>query len=171
VGIEKVEYGQELVVAVRHAEVWAYYLSEKDFWMLDQMAWAQGFRDAGYQMPEDYSDRFGLPVVDQNNAREFLTHMAEFRVSAELLREALLKQLTPPADMEEAVLFLPALLVDFDSRKLRSCFPEPFPFEKYIPDGWSIASDPIWEQIPPEFRYWVIEGRDYSSLASGGVPG
>lgn len=155
-----IKYGAELIVVVKFNIAWTYYVSDKEFWILDQRAWAQSFKDAGYDVPnDDFSDRFDIAVVNQETAPKFLWAMAKYQQTPEQLR-SLVASRAKRRHWDEVSIYFPALFIDFDSRRLISYFPEPFPFEKYIPSNWEGLYTPFFEEIPADYRYWVIEGED-----------
>ncbi len=155
--IEGVEYPEELVVIVRYKGVWSYYVSIKDFWILDQKAWACSYHGAGYEpAPDQYSERFDIPLVDENTAEKFLSKMKEFKVSSETLKGFLLKN-DANGVLEEESEYFPGLYVDFDGKELISDYPEPFPFEKHIPPGWNSNYATFYHKIPESMQYWKTE--------------
>lgn len=156
----ELKYGEELVVVVKFREKWTYYISEKEFWILDHEAWAQSFRAFGYDVPlDDFSDRFDIAVVDQETVAIFLQEMAKDQQTLEQLRSLVTTQVKGKP-WDEVSVYFPALFVDFDACKLVSYFPEPFPFEQYIPLHWEGSYAPFFEGIPVDYRYWIIEGED-----------
>ena len=156
-----INYGEELIVVVKFNTKWTYYVSDKEFWILDHRAWAQSFRDAGYDVPkDDFSDRFDIAVVDQETAQKFLREMAKYQKTLDDLRNLLVTR-ARRRPWDEVSVYFPALFIDFDSKRLISYFPEPFPFEKYIPPNWEGLYVPFFEEIPIDYRYWVIKGEDY----------
>jgi hypothetical protein len=149
-----IEYGEELIVIVHFEKEWMYFVSDKDLWILDQKAWAYSFHEAGYDVPlDDYSDRFDIPLLDENVARIFLDKMQEFKVSLEMLKDVIAEKYANKK-MEEESQYFPALLVDFDRKELISYFPEPFPFEKFIPPAWSGSYANFLGKIPASLQYW-----------------
>jgi hypothetical protein len=155
-----INYGEELIVVVKFNAEWTYYVSDKELWILDQKAWAQSFKDAGYDVPnDDFSDRFDIAVVDQETVPRFLREMAKYQRTLEQLRN-LVATRAKGRHWDEVSIYFPALFIDFDSRRLISYFPEPFPFEKYIPPNWESLYAPFFEEIPADHRYWIIEEED-----------
>jgi len=135
-----------VVLAIRDlGHYW--FVSERDYWVLDLVAWENAFREAGYDVPEAGEDeRFGMPLVDERNAREFLEFMKPFRSTTQALRGC------QTFDGEDA---LPGLIVDFDRRTVDiGPWVQSPAFEKYLPPGWSANFRGILNAVPPEKRFW-----------------
>lgn len=52
-----------IVVLVRHQNTYRWFVSERDFWVLDQESWRRAFVEAGYDDDPSYAERFGIAVV------------------------------------------------------------------------------------------------------------
>lgn len=137
---------QIVTLAVREGK-YSWYVSERDYWVLDYRAWERAFREAGYDLPEaPDEERFGMPVVDEHNAGDFLRRMEPWRIETEKLRGA------RASDGDDA---LPALLVDFDNRTIIVGPQVESPaFEEYLPSGWVAKFDGILDAVPVEARFW-----------------
>ncbi len=164
--IESIEYGEELVVIARYKNEWTYFVSEKDLWILDKKSRAYSFHKAGYELPlDDYSDRFDIPLLDENTAETFFPEMQEFEVSSEMLRKMILEK-DANNTLEDEAQYFPALYVDFDDKELISYFPEPFPFEKYIPPEWTSSYAEFFDKVPSALQYWKIGERNFLDAIS-----
>jgi hypothetical protein len=153
-----IEYGRDVIVGATHRGAFHWYASEKEIWILDQVKWSKLFTDAGLSTPTGYEDRFGIGVVTEAMTADFLAHLACDRVDVPHL-QALLNE-CDLADQETFCHLLPSLLVNFDSKKLFSNFPEPTEFERFVPEGWTAAYGVFFELVPPEERYWIINGKN-----------
>ena len=149
------EYARIIVCGVMHRGEFRWFVSEREYWFLDQIKWAVAF-DGG---DLDVDERFGIPVVNENSADLFLENMALFEVTTTELR-ATLKQRLPASGWEEFGDFCPSLYTDFDQRVQYSLFPEPASFEVYVPAGWTGVFGDFLGRIPEVERFWVVDGVD-----------
>lgn len=150
-----------MIVAARYKGSIRWYESEPDFWILDQNRWAQSFRDAGHDVPDDgYSDRFGIAVLDSDSAPAFFGGMAEFSVTEQDLHRRFRLAAEKANDWYDIADHLPSLLVDFDKHSLWSIHPELMSFVDFVPDGWSAAYASFFEYVPECSRFWIVDGTD-----------
>ena len=152
-----------MLVAVKFEGCYRWYDSEPDYWVLDQRAWGEAFELAGYETDmSDYTDRFGIAVVDASTAECFLSNMSIFAVNRESLGDLFYIAAEEASDWWSIMDYVPALLVDFDSRELWSIYSENMSFEHYVPAGWTgtFGDDSFFDRIPVEERYWVKDGTD-----------
>lgn len=156
----KIEYAVDVIACVRFRGGWGWYVGEKDLWVMDQVKYREAFVGAGYEPGPAGADRFDIPVLDEETAERFLAEMGPARVEKAALADELLRR-QPASSWDEVIDLSPSLFVDFDGRVLKSLYPEPLPFEEYVPAGWRGVYDNFLDEIPPEHRYWVIDGRDY----------
>jgi hypothetical protein len=170
---EEIRYAENIIVGVIHMGRWCWYISPATLWILDGEKYYKAFegvlKNKAY---EDPNARFGIPIVNEATADQFLKNMAAFRVDLDYLqgivRERIHISKLEAASAEEIdELFndvcelYPAMIVDFDGKRLLSCYPETLPFEKYVPDNWRGEYESVLDDIPPEQRYWVIDGENY----------
>jgi hypothetical protein len=73
----------------------------------------------------------------------------------------LVDRVSVASSWEDVADFCPALMVNFDQRRLLSLFPEMIKFEDYVPYGWYGKYDDFYPEIPQEQRYWIVDGVDY----------
>ena len=129
-----------MIVVTRCRGMIGWYDSDPDFWILDQRKWAEAFVAAGHEVdPTDFSHRFGIAIVDESTAVEFLEKMSDYAVPQDTLRARLETAAKPGADWFDVAEYLPVLFVDFDARKLWSIHPESTSFVDHVPDGWAAA--------------------------------
>jgi len=148
-------YPEDLVVYVRRRNQWFYYASYKNHWIMDQVAWGKSFEKSGFPSDGDYSERFDIPILNEQTADTFLEAVRECRYTRDEMRSAYLAALD--VSIEEAELYMPALWVDFDDKKLISYYPEPFSFEHFVPEGWEGLYQSFIENLPREIWYWKRE--------------
>jgi len=164
------KYAENIIVAVVNRREWAWYVSAKDLWLMDWRKWAEAWG----QNPDetDYSGRFGIQVLDMGTAKAFFQQVSQFRVTAGYLRNMVAKvydykSLGDFSAHEQAELLvdlwhlIPSLMLDFDTREFVSNYPEAdFTPEQYLADGWMMKQASLFEIVPKEHRYWIIDGRD-----------
>ena len=78
----------EIIVLAKHRDAYHWFVSERDFWVLDQDSWRRSFLEAGYDGDPSYAERFGIAVVNELNAADFLKLMQQYSVNADTLRLA-----------------------------------------------------------------------------------
>jgi hypothetical protein len=155
-----VEYGQDIVVGTKYMNQFRWYISEKEIWIMDQRKWTQAFVEAGYDVSEDdYSERFNIPILNENTAEGFFKSVENDYVTTQHL-QALLKSCGSYNRWDDFSHLMPSLFVDFDDKKLISHFPELLEFERYVPEGWEGTYGRFYELIPEEHQYWIINGKN-----------
>src|SRR5690606_22983456 len=122
---------------------------------LDLKKLISSYLEKGFEIhnPDDFSERFGIAVVNEDTAEEFLQKISEFEVSNEELREIVVqRKYSHISDM------LPSLYVNFDGKKLTSFYPEPVSYERYVPNGWLGKYEEFIGDIPEDYHYWIVNG-------------
>lgn len=166
----KPQYAENIIVAVVQRREWAWYISARDLWLMDWRKWAEAWG----QNPDeiDYSGRFNIQVLDISTAKAFFQQVSQYRVTTGYLRTLVGKVYDykglPTFSIQDQVELLtdlwhliPSLLLDFDNKTFTSNYPEAdFTPELFIPDGWTVIEASMFESVPKEHRYWVIDGRD-----------
>ena len=152
------KYAESIIVGVKYGNAFKWYISDKELWYLDLRKLIKAFENKGFQIPnaDDFSDRFNIDIVNEHNAKEFLTHMKKFIVETKELKDWIInKKYECISDMA------PSIFIDFNDRILISEFPEPASFEEYVPDGWEGKYETFIDRIPEDHRYWLIEKINY----------
>ena len=149
-----------IVTLVKRQGAYQYYLSERDFWILDDRRWA-----ADEQGLENYdcSHRFGIPVVTEETSVQFLKEMSRFELSLSLIGYFYQQQLTH-RDRNAALAYIPVLFVDFDLRRLLTIYDEFTMFEHYVPPGWVGEDRAFFGSVPKNLQYWVVAGTDTTTV-------
>ena len=151
------EYAQNIVVAVVHQGRWRWLVTEKEDWFLDRPKWARAFADAGLAADGDDDERCGISVLDETTITEYLEAMREHVASIQDL-SALVNLSQPLEDLDAILEVMPALLVDFDRKRLINSFPEPSGrFEEFVPAGWIGEYGSFLDQVPDEQTYWKVK--------------
>lgn len=160
----KIEYGENIIVAVVFRDNWRWYFTEKEYWFLDLVKLEHAYWAKGYQLPDpgSYAYRYHIGILDEHTAERFLNKIREFQVSTAELRDAIQNTAGMDAGVENPLMeYAPALFVNFDKRFLVSSFPEPASFEYYVPDGWVGTYDSFLDQVPIDERYWIMNNKNY----------
>ncbi|MBD1373680.1 hypothetical protein IC620_15140 [Hazenella sp. IB182357] len=145
------EYAQNIIVGVIYKNEWIWYVTDRDVWFLDQTKLLPS--------NNDYSERFDIPIVNENTAEQFLEKISGYQVSVCELTYLLIKE--KDKEEPEPDNFGVSLMVDFDKKQLFSFYPEPMSFEYYVPDGWTGEYLNFESKIPHDQRYWIIDGENY----------
>lgn len=160
----RLEYGENILVAVIFRDKWSWYITEKEYWFLDLVKLEQAYLAKGYQLPDqgNYAYRYHIGILDEHTAERFLDEIRDFQVSTVELRELLLHTVEMESDVESPLAdYLPVLLVHFDEKYLISAFPEPASFEYYVPAGWVGTYESFLDRVPSVERYWITNNKNY----------
>lgn len=134
---------------------YTWFVSERDYWVLDWNSWEKAFVEAGHAAVDPgHAMRWGVAVVDRDNAAEFLRRMAPFAVSVGALREYRLEEDDGEDEPEGDGIVHPSLFVDFDGKTLHIGAVDSPAFDEYMPPGWKAEFAPFAELVPEELRYW-----------------
>jgi hypothetical protein len=156
--ILKPEYGIDIIVLVKFDNEYSWYVSDKDYWVLDYDKWGELF--ISKDEIETSSVRKDFPIVDATNWIEYKKIINDWLVSLDQLNQMILGNLPIHSWDEKGELF-PSLFVDFDQRKLYSLFSESLTLESLVPDNWIGKYDDFYNLIPQSQKYWIIDGVDY----------
>ncbi|HEY8462940.1 MAG TPA: hypothetical protein VIM29_02800 [Bacillota bacterium] len=154
------EYAKNIIVGVVYKGLFSWYVTEKEFWILDAEKRRNEYINNGYAhiLPENYFDfRFNIPILNEKTAELFLGKIADLKVDTDVLRALILNRKYNTTVLELA----PSLFVDFDKKRLYSIFPESLSFEKYVPKGWIGEFRDFYKYIPKEDTYWIDGSIDY----------
>ncbi|MDM5340498.1 hypothetical protein QUF84_25230 [Fictibacillus enclensis] len=155
--LNKPQYAENIIVLVKYNENYKWFVTDKEIWFLDLKKLISSYREKGFEIPnpDDFSERFGIAVVNEDTVEAFLQEVSEFEVNNEELRKMLVqKTYNDVTDM------LPSLYVDFDDKKLISFYPEPASYEFYVPEGWRGEYEQFIELIPKDYCYWIVNGEN-----------
>ncbi|HEU5382063.1 MAG TPA: hypothetical protein VFV38_42125 [Ktedonobacteraceae bacterium] len=165
------EYAQNIIVGVIFRNAFSWYVTERDYWYLDYLKYNRALVAAGHTISnvEEYADRFGIVILNENTAESFLMHIKDHRVPSQVLSQMMLEQrkryeacdMLDSRDYYEAKLdFNPCFLVNFDLKQFSSQYPEMTRFENYVPDSWTGAYRDFLSEIPEAERYWILDGQN-----------
>jgi len=122
----------------------------------------QSYRDIGYEVPQDDDFRFGIKILDQNSVKTFLDGVRQYQISTSELQRLLENE----REFNDRLAYNASLLIDFDSKKLYSYYPEPASFELFVPESWQGYYMNFDRHIPDDQRYWI--GQNGENLIQGG---
>lgn len=157
---------EDVIVVVKHDGRFRWFDAPRELWVLDYPKWAQNFRENGFDVPpDDPSERFGIPVVDEHSAERFLTAMQRFEVDKDDLGAELELFFPAAGSTWDVAEIFPILFVDFDRRHACGFYPEGTPMERYIPDGWTGEFEDFLRRypegrFPTQEKFWVRNGVD-----------
>lgn len=83
----------------------------------------------------------------------FLKNIGEYKISADELKEMLVKEET----FDDKLAYNPSVLIDFENKILKSQYAEPESYENFVPDGWIGKYEDFTDDIPKNQRYWLDE--------------
>ena len=152
------EYSVDIIVLVKCQNKYSWYLSDKEFWVLDYNKWASKF-GSDEKMSEN-NPRNGFSVLDSDNWALFENVIVDNLVTRNQLKEMILMNL-PLLSWDEKGHLFPSLFINFDTKELFSVFPEYLAFENFIPENWVGKFDDFYSLIPDLEKYWIIDGVDY----------
>ena len=145
-------YAENLVVAIKYASCFEWYVLEKDFCIMDGKKLDEAIRKKGYELPPpDNSYRFGIEILDENTQADFLKNIGEYKISADELKEMLINEET----FDDKLAYNPSVLIDFENKILKSQYAEPESYENFVPDGWICKYEDFTDDIPENQRYWL----------------
>jgi len=159
---------QYAVAVVRYKGAIHWRLSDHDNWILDWKKWRNEFVAAGYEAPDltaAAAKRFGIAVVDQNTAEEFLNAPEVRKLSLDFLRQALLERFPSAQSWWDVEFLFPIAFVDFDNKRFAGFYQNGPRLERYVPDGWvgefvDFANAYPEEIFPAADKFWIVDGRD-----------
>lgn len=155
------EYAQNIIVGVIFHDIFAWYITEKDYWYLDYTKYDRALLASGYTKSsmDASSYRFGITILNEETSDRFLSAIADQRVPANMLSHMM--EVRKEADAQNDLLdYVPCFLVDFDRRYFFSLYPEMIRFELYVPDNWIGTYKDFRSEIPEEEGYWIVNGYD-----------
>lgn len=129
----------QIVALVRHRGRIRYFVSYSDLWVLDWRSWCAMFVEAGFgEQDTSFDGRFGIGVVDTENAVEFLERMATYEVQPDVLES--LKDV-------DGNRVHPTLWVDFDTESVVVDGVESPPVGEFVPSGWTVRYGSVSEVL------------------------
>ncbi|WP_288400430.1 group-specific protein [uncultured Acinetobacter sp.] len=127
---------ETIVVVVKENRRIRWYRSERDLWVLDVNKLRNGFLALGYDVPDDDDFRFGLHIVDQQNADYFLKCMSRYEISKKSLSSALSLEYPSAKSWWDVQHLFPIMFVDFDECTVGAFYYDGIRMERYVPNNW-----------------------------------
>jgi hypothetical protein len=161
---------EKIIVVVRYQGKINWYRSDRDIWVLDVHKWRNEFLSYGYEVPEfNEKYRFGILVIDQSTAQQFLDKISDDRIDKQELSFDLVKRYSSAKSWWDVMDLFPIMFVDFDNHHVGAFYHEGVPMERYIPDGWTgefidFANDYPEEVFPKEDKFWIKGDADLLKL-------
>lgn len=144
---------KKVISLTKCTEEYTYYMATADIWVLDRHAWRGLFVKHGVNTPElSQSERFGMPIVNQDNALAFIDAITPYKISTQDLVGELRKNY-PAEDWFDISHLFPKVLIDFDAARLVSVEVDGIPYEKFVPDKWTGSWEDFYSEIPLEYKY------------------
>ncbi|MEI5908511.1 hypothetical protein WAK64_15800 [Bacillus spongiae] len=154
---ESPKYAKTIIVFVKYKNEDRWYVADKELWFLDLRKLSAAFSKIVFDddLSNDFSDRYDIDIVNEDTAEDFLNHIRE--ASTEELHNIL-----KGGFYSDIVDLVPSLYIDFDNKIFLSYYPEPASYEVFVPNGWVGKYEDFMftDSIPPEYRYWIINGKD-----------
>lgn len=74
----KPQYAENIIVLVKYMESHKWFVTDKEIWFLDLKKRITAYIEKGFHFPNpnDFSERFDIPIVNENTAQEFLKHIS-----------------------------------------------------------------------------------------------
>ena len=161
---------ENVVVVVRYQGRIRWFRCDRDWWVLDANKWRNEFINNGYDVPE-FNDkyRFGMRVVTEKNAAEFLAHLKQYEVEPDTLAMELAKRYQTARSWWDVGDLFPIMFVDFDRREVAAFYSQGAAMERYVPSGWTgrfidFATEYPEEVFPVSSKFWVKGGVDLLAL-------
>ena len=161
---------ENVVVVVRSEGRIRWFRCDRDWWVLDVNKWRTEFIENGYDVPE-FNDayRFGLKVVNERNAKDFLERLKDYEVEPDSLAAELALRYQVARSWWDVADLFPIMFVDFDRRSVGAFYPEGTAMERYVPDGWvgqfiDFSTEYSEEHFPTSSKFWIKGGVDLLAL-------
>ena len=148
----KPKYAEKVVSYVVYKGRKSWHIVDKEVWYLDLRKLIKAYEDKGYMVPnsDDFSDRFNIDIVTDENMGDFYEALGEFEISSKSLKDELAS-----CETNEKWDYLPSIYVDFDQKLFISYFPEPGGFENYVPSDWAGRYEDFLQRVDIVDRYWM----------------
>jgi len=145
----------DIFVLTRLNNDYKWFLADRENWLLDTTRLYEKNKEEGYlRAKED---------VVRNSWEEFLDKIQGDVYTTQELREFLLREEDDSWNNTLHIHLYPQLYIDFDNKAMYDMYSEPYYlFEKYLPSDWThYESGNFPDAIPPQYRYWEINGVNF----------
>lgn len=160
--MEKVPvYAENIIVGIIFKKEFQWYITNRNYWYMDNVKLEKAYINEGSDIDVgDYSERFGIAILNEDTAEYFLSQITDCQISAQHLRAMMKKRIEEIEYFDDILNFSPNFFVDFDQRRFFSLYPEMICFENYVPEGWNGEYRDFYSDIPEEEKYWIVDGVD-----------
>ena len=165
---------KNIIVGIKWRGQFAWYVSLKEMWFLDETeserAYEQWCKEKG--LPLDFAvstddERYGLPVLNEENIDLFLPRISKFIIPTDELREYL-KLAMGIKDRDDVLYeYMPSLYIDFDQKILYSMYTEPASFEDHVAANWHGYHRDFLDLIEPSEQFWRENDKEIIDFRKG----
>lgn len=149
----------KVIVLIKHENMFAWYVSEKELWVLDSKKLSEDFKIKLKQLGKDIEvdiideEREELEILDESNIKVFKQRMKKDRVTYDEL-EKFFNSHPEELHYRNAKEICPDFYIDFDGKIFYSYYIEPNFYEYYVPEGWrGIRDNQIDKDILDRAKY------------------
>ncbi|MPN40665.1 hypothetical protein SDC9_188203 [bioreactor metagenome] len=165
---------KNIIVGLKWRGKFAWYVSLKDMWFLDETALEREYEQwckrkglpLNFAVSED-DERYGLCVLNEKNVNLFLPRIAKYAVSSDELREYMKLAMNIKSRDEVTLEYMPSLYIDFDKKILYSMYTEPASFEDYLPANWQGYYQDFLDFIEPIEQFWRENNKEIIDFRKG----
>ncbi len=150
----KPEYGNIIIVATIYKNIFNWYITEKELWLMDLSN-------------EEFicEERYGILILNENTVEQFFYKIKDCRINTQELKKMFINSLKYDFDLENTLYdFRPSIYINFDKKQLYSSFPEMTSFQEYVPSGWLgkyVNLQKLLKLIGDENNYWIVGNKNY----------
>lgn len=165
---------KNIIVGLRWKGQFAWYVSLKDMWFLDETKLEKEYekwcKDKGLSFDFAVSkddERYGFLVLNEGNIDVFLPRISKFGASADELREYMKLAMDIKTIDDVIFEYMPSLYIDFDEKTLYSMYTEPASFEDYVPANWQGYYQDFLDLIEPSEQFWRENNKEFIDFRKG----
>lgn len=158
--LNKPVYDEIIIVGIIFNNKFNWYIANKELWILDLTKLSKNNFENYFKTPINKQIRENIITLSDDNAKLFLDRLQVFKVdNIDQLRLNILDEIKNP-NSEGLEDYYPTLMINFDEKILYSQFPEPFAYEKYIPNDWIGKYDSFIDYIELKNKYWIYKDKN-----------
>ncbi|TWP31363.1 hypothetical protein ETU08_00820 [Apibacter muscae] len=162
--LDIIEQNGKIVTLTKVNENYSWFVSDKEYWVLDRIKWINDFKNAGYDLPEGHEERFNIGILNKENSSKFIKCLQKEgdEITQQELSDEFYLRFEISKDWWDFSELLPQLFIDFDNQIFyQEGLSETIDYKLYLPDGWKFHEDKYFENIPESLKFWVKDGIDY----------
>lgn len=153
------EPDDNVIVLIKHENIFDWYVSEKELWVLDAKKLGEDFKIKLKKLGKDIEvdiideEREELEILDESNIKVFKQRMKKYKVTYDELEKFFNSHLEE-LYYRNANEICPDFYIDFDGKIFYSYYTEPNSYEYYVPKGWKgIRDNKIDKDILARAKY------------------